>query len=267
MPEIVDQSQLILSLFILILAMVSGCLPWHQLLRSKIPGISFKRSLKSMGLYVFSKYMPGKVWVILGRASYMADRSELSLARLSYYSMHNQIIGLWYGLITGIIGLGVLAPQSPWIIIGIIIIMAMAFVLFIPTFTNLTQSLLQKILKRKIQLPQFGIKEVLLMGPSYLVYWLGIALSLYFLGGALFDQGISIAAALCFNLAAVLGVIALVAPGGLGVREGFLAACLIMGGTNPVDAATFSVATRLWFLSGEFSHFIIALLIKDPADA
>jgi uncharacterized membrane protein YbhN (UPF0104 family) len=58
-----------------------------------------------------------------------------------------------------------------------------------------------------------------------------------------------------FPLAASLGVLALVAPGGLGVREGVIVAYLGLAGIPAMEATTISIASRLWFLGGELIFF------------
>jgi uncharacterized membrane protein YbhN (UPF0104 family) len=81
---------------------------------------------------------------------------------------------------------------------------------------------------------------------------------------------VSPADGLAFPLAATLGIIAVIAPGGLGAREGVLVAYLVLAGQSVADATTVAVAARLWFLAGELALFVIGWLtdglIGAPVD-
>jgi len=65
-----------------------------------------------------------------------------------------------------------------------------------------------------------------------------------------------------FPLASVVGIIVLIAPGGLGFREGFLTIGLTVLGITAKDAASIAVLSRLWFLFGEFLFFAISILLQ-----
>jgi uncharacterized membrane protein YbhN (UPF0104 family) len=52
------------------------------------------------------------------------------------------------------------------------------------------------------------------------------------------------------------------APGGIGVREGALALLLTSGGVTASKAATIALLSRLWFLVSEIFIFIWGLVIK-----
>jgi uncharacterized membrane protein YbhN (UPF0104 family) len=54
-----------------------------------------------------------------------------------------------------------------------------------------------------------------------------------------------------FALAYISGLVAVFAPGGLGVREGVLAALLPRAGAESVSAEALAVATRLWTTTAE----------------
>jgi uncharacterized membrane protein YbhN (UPF0104 family) len=63
-----------------------------------------------------------------------------------------------------------------------------------------------------------------------------------------------------FPLAGVLGLLVLIAPGGIGAREGVLAAMLAAMGLGIEEVATVSVFSRAWFLVGECGVFALATL-------
>ena len=63
-----------------------------------------------------------------------------------------------------------------------------------------------------------------------------------------------------FPLAATIGVLAIIAPGGIGAREGILTGYFVLTGIPLETAVTISIASRLWFLIGESLFFIVGLM-------
>ncbi|MGH9382995.1 MAG: hypothetical protein ACRD2N_01695 [Vicinamibacterales bacterium] len=59
-----------------------------------------------------------------------------------------------------------------------------------------------------------------------------------------------------FPLVTALGVMAFVAPGGVGVREGAIVGYLILVNVPVAEATTIALASRLWFLTGESFIFV-----------
>jgi uncharacterized membrane protein YbhN (UPF0104 family) len=74
------------------------------------------------------------------------------------------------------------------------------------------------------------------------------------------NKEVPIAAFLIFPSAAVAGIAALVAPGGLGVREAVMGGLLALSGISLAHSATISIVARFWFLVGEFFIFICSFI-------
>ncbi|MFW6224896.1 MAG: lysylphosphatidylglycerol synthase domain-containing protein, partial [Bacteroidota bacterium] len=64
-----------------------------------------------------------------------------------------------------------------------------------------------------------------------------------------------------FAFAAFVGVIVLIAPGGLGVREGIIVAGLVFYGLPEKEELSLSAFSRVWFLGGELLIFLISVLL------
>ena len=77
------------------------------------------------------------------------------------------------------------------------------------------------------------------------------------LAASLTETDIAWSVGLGFPLAATLGIMAVIAPGGLGAREGVLVGYLMLAGVPLAEATTISLASRLWFLVGEAFIFIV----------
>ena len=98
------------------------------------------------------------------------------------------------------------------------------------------------------------------MLPWTAINWLLWCAGFYFLILSLTDTPVSPDAGLSFALATNIGILAIVSPGGLGVREAVLIAYLNFIGLSMAEATTISVASRLWFLIGEGALFAAGLI-------
>jgi len=70
-----------------------------------------------------------------------------------------------------------------------------------------------------------------------------------------------------FPLAATLGIMALITPGGIGAREGVMVGYLSSAGIPIAEATTIAVASRLWFLAGELFIFIAGWIAHKKSTA
>jgi uncharacterized membrane protein YbhN (UPF0104 family) len=59
-----------------------------------------------------------------------------------------------------------------------------------------------------------------------------------------------------------MGVVVVISPGGLGIREGVLIFFLKIIGFTPDLAVTISITSRLWFVIGEGYIFILAFILN-----
>ena len=117
---------------------------------------------------------------------------------------------------------------------------------------------LGKITKRNF-VETYSQKSILLVVVGTMICWLLWAFGFWVMAVSI-GIAISIHAALLFPLAAIIGVIIIISPGGLGVREGVISAGLIFFGLAKTDSISLSVYSRLWFLFGEIIFFLLAIL-------
>ncbi|HIA37549.1 MAG TPA: hypothetical protein EYN89_12675 [Flavobacteriales bacterium] len=66
-----------------------------------------------------------------------------------------------------------------------------------------------------------------------------------------------------FAIGTSLWILVIFAPEGIGVREGVLFAFLMLCGLEVPVATSISIASRLWFLCGEFFIFFLGLILKE----
>jgi len=223
---------------------------WH-LITSKLKiAVPLKETLESWFYSQLGKYLPGKVWLLVGRFYFYESKGK---------SRKEISIALYLETITLLIAAGLLSlvallffKEANSIYEG------MQFwwvsLLFLLAFISLHPRILQKILNGVLL--HFK-REPLSLSISYVdVLWiLGISIFGWGVGGIGFflfvdsvfpvssQYVLFLAGALAFSN--TLGLIALFAPSGLGVREGalvYLLSYVMPGGV----AVIISVLTRIW---------------------
>ena len=245
----------------LVIFLLDG-LRWKSILHSSGINIRLKDGLISHGINVFGTYLPGKVWYILGKAGFIANRYGVPTKDVLYTSTMSQILAIWTGSLVGLIALseGSIDRILFWLLVGIFLLSTL--VLFFKPFHKVLNYILVKIIRIKSEVPTLTIGKSLGTVLIFLIYWSFIALGFYFLTQSL-DFDLPFAAGAIFPLSTVVGVISIIAPGGLGVREGFLVAYFVMIGLELKEANAIALASRLWYLIGEVISFVGALLLNN----
>ncbi len=230
---------------------------WNVLLAKSGCPIRFGEGIAALGLSVLGNYVPGKVWLIVGRAGYVANRRGYPLAKVSVLSLHAQLISLWAGLLLGSVGALAVGGVRVWGPLILLLWLGLTLTIFSRGVHGLVARVAGRILGRRLSIPLLSLPSTALAIVWALLAWLCWSIAFYLFLLSLGLAGVSPHDGLAFPLAASLGVLAIIAPGGLGAREGVLVAYLVLAGHSAADATTVAVAARLWFLAGELGLFLI----------
>ena len=259
-PDIQKPGLLAGSLALLFAGFYSSTWSWKVALRSHQVDCTSRLALKSHGLSVFAKYIPGKVWVILGRAGYLSD-SKKDLKNLAFISFKEQLIYLWAGFVISSIPT-VLFYGVRWISgLVLLVIIGLTLFLFVEKIHAWSMGILQKILRRELEVPLVSLSGSWRMIGAVLVIWIFWTVGFYLFMLAFSDQ-VTPVMMFAFPLSVCFGLLAIILPGGLGLREGIIIGYLIMAGLETEAATTISFLNRLWFIAGEVFIFLLALLAK-----
>jgi uncharacterized membrane protein YbhN (UPF0104 family) len=262
-PTIYSYPLLVLSLALLFAGFISMCHNWQVVLTNgKMVDISFKDAVVSNGLSVFTKYIPGKLMVVLGRAMFISDKYKVPLKELSIASLKTQMITLWVGLTLGYLVAFKIELNLKLVLPGVFFLIFFSIVLFSKHLKKYMQLVIFKITKKQVDYPVLSLRDALKVLPSFLFNWLLWCSAFYLLIISLVPYSVSFISGFSFALAGTLAIIAIISPGGLGVREGLLLFCLLGFGIERQDAVTISVASRLWFLMGEFFIFFTSIILN-----
>ena len=219
-----------------------------------------------MGLSILGNYVPGKVWLIVGRAGYIAARRGYPLPKVSVVSLHAQLIALWAGLLLGALAAFAVGGVRLWGPLMLLLWLGLTLTVFSRSVHGLVAGLAGKLAGRHVSIPLLSFASAVRAVVWALLAWALWSIAFYLFLLSLGMVGISPVDGLAFPLAATLGVVAVVAPGGLGAREGVLVAYLVLAGQSGADATTVAVAARLWFLAGELVLFATGWLVHMRVD-
>lgn len=215
-------------------------------------GFTFRECTAQIGVTLLGKYLPGKIWGLLGR-SYLLTRRQLSGSDAISLLITDQFITFYTGIMIGAVAL--LAYYSPVLAVFI----ALLGVATVPATSRHYDRIIGWLLAhgatliRKLS-PNLEAgtvcihqRQFMLSFICYTLHWLSTAavLCLLFYPAISADLWLNcslIVAAI--PLAMMSGFLAIWAPGGIGVREGVIVAILAL--QLPLElAATIAISYRL----------------------
>ncbi|MCJ7448899.1 MAG: flippase-like domain-containing protein [Bacteroidales bacterium] len=262
-PKIYNPAALVISLALLFAGFLIDVRGWQLIINGNGRKVKFKHALISTGLYIFTKYIPGKIWIILGKANYMKKHAQLSLTDLSGLALTYQIFSLVGGLCIGLFGIMKFGFDTSVLIIIILFTGLLIMSLFSGFLGKIAGWFIGKVIKKQYHFTTLSKAKMYKIFIITLLVWLSWATGFYFFALAIIPGGeISPLTGFGFPFAAVWGVVAFFAPGGIGVREGILTAYLNLSDLNIEYATSISVFSRIWFLIGETFIFCMALFMK-----
>ena len=147
LPIIYHPLKLVLSLLLLLGGFLLNALAWPRLLRHTPFRVGDRQGMASHGLAIFGKYIPGKFWVIMGRAEYLANRTDHSRKNLASLSLDAQFMALWTALLLGTFGMFFVGGSRIYGISVLLLFVLLSLVIFTRLFHKLVQWLLSKILR------------------------------------------------------------------------------------------------------------------------
>ena len=210
-------------------------LAWFVLLRS-VPDIDagLWEAAAHIGITLIGKYLPGKVWGLLGRG-YLLDRKGMSSADVAKILLADQFLTFYSGIAIGLSALLGAFYLTPGLVLLLISVVGGPVVLgsynqIIQWFISRSESLLKKFSSYTsagiLNIDRSALNASLLV---YLCHWTVISLVLCVLFYPLLQPQLLLNCLLilaAIPLAMLTGFLALWAPGGIGVREGVIIAIL-----------------------------------------
>ena len=231
-----------------------------------------------VGLFLKSqlgKYLPGSVWQYAGRVALARDRG-VPVGRAVVSLVAELVLST---LAAGVVGFLVLGPAEAGIAFGGFVALVFAGITSRERLAEVDRRLTSP-LRSRLRLDRGDVVAAVhaapLIGVLYLVVWILYGLAFWLTGRALFAVPITRLPAYVgvFALAWLVGLIAVFAPGGVGVREAVIVALLRnrLGEANAIVLAAASriVLTAIDLVAGTASLYGAAIFRRQstsPAQA
>jgi hypothetical protein len=239
---------------------------WRRMLRGWDQRLSYPNAARAWTLANLGRYIPGKVWSVAGLVV-LAEQAGVrrSAAAVSAFAMQAVVLG------TGVVLVAIATPHaaSP-VLLGAAVLASLALIGVLAW--RRTAEWLGTLADSKTPLPPLPLSAIILSSGLMLLSWATFGVSFWMLiRGLISTAGVPLPAAMgMFALGYVMGLVALIAPGGLGVRDlalvGFLTPFVGSGGALAV-----SLASRVQLTLTEAGAAGAGLLLKpakteEPTD-
>lgn len=256
---------LIVSTLIFVFSYFIQIWAWYLITLKLGIAISFKETLTSWFTSQLGKYLPGKIWLFLTRL-YLYDsrgKSKKAIAVALYFETVTMVMAA--GLIFLVSLLSLKEVHASYLRIpssGVIFLSILAFLSLHP---KVLQKILNRVLKGLKKEPislSISYPDILLVLGVCLFSWVTGGIGFYLFVDAVFPVSSNYLLFLTGALAisSTLGLLALFAPSGLGVREGVLVYLLSLIMPSTV-AVILSILTRLWMSFIEIGGMGVVYLI------
>ncbi|MFH0757139.1 MAG: lysylphosphatidylglycerol synthase domain-containing protein [Bacteroidota bacterium] len=259
-PEIHNLTALVGSVLCLFAGFYASAFSWFVALRSHRVRHTLRETLVSHGQSIFAKYIPGKIWVILGRAGYLSE-DKTGLKNRSFVSFMEQAVYLWAGFLISAVPTLIFYGLHWFSILLLGIFLGLTLFLFVEKIHHAVVGLLQRVFKREIDVPLVRLRQAVPMVGAVLLIWSFWTIGFYLFMLA-FSAEITPVMMFAFPLSVCFGLIAIILPAGLGVREGIIIGYLTLAGLDVETATTISFVNRLWFIAGEVFIFLLATAFR-----
>lgn len=207
------------------------------------------------------KYLPGKVWAIAGMAV-MAGQVGVAPWVATGAAVLNQALSVAAGaVVVGVAGTSLLQAQYPWIRVALALLLgvSIAGILFLMWPGAVERLLaLARVKAGKPAAPAPG--ALLLAAGANIVAWCGYGGALWLLAHGVLDRAPTLAQCIgAFAASYVAGLVAVVAPAGLGVRESVFI-LMLQGTLGAPGAAALAIASRVMLTVTEVGAAVPFLL-------
>ena len=260
---------IVASLMIVLLTYALLVESWRRMLQGFGPTLRWLEAARIWVLSSMGKYLPGKVWAIAGMAL-MAQRRGVPPWTASASAVLLQVVSIGTGaLLVGATGIGSLEAHRPGSRVALFLIMGMSvaallLVSWSPLATRLLRWTRLEVTGRATPKPAavaFGIA-------ANLAAWILYGVALWLLArGVLPAADLPIAEAVgAFAGSYIAGLLFLLAPGGLGVREGVFM-WMLQDRLGPANALALAAVSRLGMtLADVLAALPFALSRPQPAN-
>lgn len=221
-------------------------LAWRRLVTAWGQAMTFRSAVRIWIVSSLGKYLPGKVWAIAGMAV-MAGQVGVAPWVATGAAVLNQALSVAAGaVVVGVTGTSLLEAQYPWIRVALAILVgvSVAGMLFL-MWPGAVERLLALARVRPDKPAAPAPAALLLAAGANIVAWCGYGTALWLLAHGVLDRAPTLVQCIgAFAASYVAGLVAVVAPAGLGVRESVFI-LMLQGTLGAPGAAALAIASRV----------------------
>ncbi|HEU4643901.1 MAG TPA: lysylphosphatidylglycerol synthase domain-containing protein [Gemmatimonadaceae bacterium] len=218
---------------------------WRTIVAGWGGRLSFTEGARIWSISNLGRYVPGKVWQ-MGTMAVMAQERGVSGIAAAGAAVINTLINTVAGFVV-LAGTGASVLRIPPVGTAAIVALGVGLLLA-PRLLPWLAALAGKVLRRELVVGRIPHRAIwlaaLISAASWIVYGLAFRLlAVGVLGRATGAPGLYVAV---FTGSYLAGFLALIVPGGLGVREVVMATALRQAGFGTGEAILLVVASRIW---------------------
>ncbi len=245
-----DYKFLLSSLMLVIANFIFLIQVWRRLIFKMGYSLRFKKAFKIFFYSSMGKYVPGKVWSVLGMV-YMAEKEGVPMKVSLTSAILNQTLNMIGGLLLVVIVSGTKflgdLPKIAYLPLALILI-----IFIYPPLMESTLNILLKLLKKETISINLSFRDNLIFTLFFMVSWsiYGLAFNIFIRSLTPFSWSLMPFISSAFAFSYIIGFLSVFVPGGLGVREGILV--FYLSSCFPLPVATLiALLSRLWMTAAE----------------
>jgi hypothetical protein len=224
---------------------------WRALVHGWGDRLGYGDAVRIWTVSNLGRYLPGKVWSI-GAMGLLAQRAGVSPVAAAGSALLGTLVNLAAGFIVlffaGPSVISTLAPRAAPYAALLPIVGGLAL-LALPALLPVIGGLAARVTRRPYVPRRFRMTTLARVAAANVASWVLYGVAFRWLAGALLPElaGKWVEYVAVFAGSYLAGYLALVVPGGIGVRELSMTAALVrLGAASGPDAALLAVASRLW---------------------
>ncbi|GJM43383.1 MAG: hypothetical protein DHS20C21_02250 [Gemmatimonadota bacterium] len=236
---------------------------WRRIAQDLGTRVAYVHAVQLWAFSNLGRYLPGKIWQVVGLVVVAKDLGVSGALAASV-----AIVALGFTIATGSLLAAICLPGyvlgHPWLIgFALASLVALAVPLLWPGAVrwSLSRFAFSRDAADAVHLSH---RDTARLAASFALMWLSHGLTFMLLVSAVVsvDWSRYTEYAGVFSLSYVAGVIAIFAPGGIGVRESALAHVMQAQQLHPESANIIAILARIWTVLGEVLMVVIAVFVR-----
>ncbi len=222
--------------------------------------VSYRSCWVLQGLFLPSKYLPGKIWLATGRLM-LLKKLGLSFTEASFLLGINQICAIAASFAMGFLVLNPVIQSLHLKTELLIIFMILPLVIIHPRSLAIISSFIKRFFNKGIPLSGFSFRQSITLFLLKFIFFsiLGLGYYVIVISYSLTTLTHWIEVIASFPLAWTIGLFAFFLPGGIGARELVLMGALKLNNLTGVSILVIVLAARIWCVIGDLILFATSM--------